>query len=262
MIRVVKVGGRAQQAAELVPTLATAWRAAPGALVVVHGGGDEVTAVQRAMGREPQFVSGRRVTTDDDIAILRMTLSGVINKRLVASLVAAGIPAVGVSGEDAALLSAEPIDPATMGRTGDPGGTNVHLVKHLLKGGFLPVISPLARDARSTSGDALNVNGDDAAAAIAAALHATELVLVADVPGVLDKGRNVIPALGADGLPSLVEAGTVTAGMIAKLEASFRALAAGVARVRIGDLEAIADSTRGTRVVAAVPLATLTPVLA
>ena len=259
MIRVVKVGGRAQQAAEFVPTLATAWHAAPGALVVVHGGGDEVTAVQRAMGREPEFVGGRRVTTDDDIAILRMTLSGVVNKRLVASLVAAGLPAVGVSGEDAALLSAEAIDIATMGRAGDPGETNVHLVMHLLKGGFLPVISPLARDASSASGDALNVNGDDAAAAIAAALHATELILVADVPGVLDKG-SVIPALAVDRFPALVEAGTVTAGMIAKLEASSRALASGVARVRIGDLQAITDGTRGTRIVPATPLATLTPV--
>jgi acetylglutamate kinase len=257
VIRVVKVGGRAQQAVALVPTLATAWRAMPGALVVVHGGGDEVTAVQRAMGRDPQFVGGRRVTTDDDIAILRMTLSGVINKRLVASLVADGVPAVGLSGEDAALLSAEPIDAETMGRAGEPADTNVHLLKHLLKGGFLPVISPLARDARSTSGDALNVNGDDAAAAIAAALHATELVLVADVPGVLNSG-SVIPALRTDQLSSLVQTGTVTAGMIAKLEASSRALAAGVASVRIGDLEAIADSTRGTRIVAA-PLATSTP---
>ena len=261
MIRVVKVGGRAQQAAELVPTLAAAWHAAPGALVVVHGGGDEVTAVQRAMGRDPQFVGGRRVTTDDDIAILRMTLSGVINKRLVAALVSEGVPAVGISGEDAALLSAEPIDAATMGRTGDPGAANVQLVRHLLKGGFLPVISPLARDARATSGEALNVNGDDAAAALAAALHATELVLVADVPGVLENG-SVISVLGADRLPALVEAGTVTAGMIAKLEASSRALGAGVACVRIGDLEAMADSARGTRIVAAVAAATLTPVLA
>jgi acetylglutamate kinase len=259
VIRVVKVGGRAQQAAELAPTLAKAWRAAPGALVVVHGGGDEVTAVQRAMGRDPQFVGGRRVTTDDDIAILRMTLSGVINKRLVASLVAEGVPAVGVSGEDAALLSAEPMDAATMGRTGEPGDTNVHLVKHLLKGGFLPVISPLARDARSRSGNALNVNGDDAAAALAAALNATELILVADVPGVFDQG-SVLPTLVVGRLPALVEAGTVTAGMIAKLEAAARALAGGVARVRIGDLGSIADSTLGTRIVASAPLDTLTPV--
>jgi len=220
-----------------------------------------VSALQRAMGREPQFIDGRRVTTDDDITILRMTLSGVVNKRLVAALVAEGVPAVGVSGEDAALLSADPIDAATMGRAGKPGGTNVHLVRHLLEGGFLPVISPLARDARSQSGDALNVNGDDAAAAIAAALHAAELLLIADVPGVLDQGR-VVPALDADRVPSLVAAGTVTAGMIAKLNASNRALTAGVSCVRIGDLAAIADVTRGTRLVATTAPHAFTPVLA
>jgi acetylglutamate kinase len=261
LIRVVKICGRAQQAVALIPTLGAAWRATPGALVVVHGGGDEVTALQRAMGRDPQFIGGRRVTTEDDIAILRMTLSGVVNKRLVAALVAEGIPAVGVSGEDAALLSAEPIDAATMGRAGEPSGTNVHLVRHLLQGGFLPVISPLARDAHSQSGDALNVNGDDAAAAIAAALHATELLLVADVPGVLEQGK-VVSALDADRVRSLVAAGTVTEGMIAKLEASNRALAAGVSRVRIGDLAAITDVTRGTRIVGATAPHAFTPVLA
>lgn len=261
MIRVVKIGGRAQQAAALIPTLGAAWRAAPGALVVVHGGGDEVTALQRAMGRDPQFIGGRRVTTEDDIAILRMTLSGVVNKRLVAALVAEGIPAVGVSGEDAALLSAEPIDAATMGRAGEPSGTNVQLVRHLLQGGFLPVISPLARDARSRSGDALNVNGDDAAAAIAAALQAMELLLVADVPGVLEQGT-VVSVVDAARVRSLVAAGTVTAGMIAKLEASNRALAAGVSRVRIGDLAAIADVTRGTRLIGTTAPHAFTPVLA
>ena len=260
MIRVVKVGGRAQQAAALVPTLAAAWEAAPGALVVVHGGGDEVSTLQRAMGRDPQFIGGRRVTTDDDIAILRMALSGVINKRLVASLVAKGVPAVGVSGEDAALLSADPVDAETMGRVGAPTTTNVHLVRHLLEGGFLPVISPLARDAQSASGDALNVNGDDAAAALAVALHATELVLVADVPGVLENGK-VAASVDVERMDSLIAAGTVTEGMIAKLDASSRALTAGVPRVRIGDLDAITDVTRGTRIVAT-PSGALAPVFA
>ena len=248
MIRVVKIGGRAQQSAELVPALGAAWRQRPGALVVVHGGGDEVTALQRSMGREPQFIDGRRVTTDDDIAVLRMALSGLVNKRLVAALVADGIPAVGLSGEDAALLSAEPIDAATMGRAGEPANANVHLVRHLLQGGFLPVISPLARDAQSETGEALNVNGDDAAAAIAAALRATELLLVADVLGVLAQNE-IIPTLDAVRIRTLVVGGTVTAGMIAKLEAAQRALAAGVQRVRIGDLAAVADATRGTHIV-------------
>ena len=261
MIRVVKIGGRAQQASALIPALASAWRATPGALVVVHGGGDEVTAMQRSLGRDPQFVDGRRVTTDDDIAILRMTLSGVVNKRLVAALVAHGVPAVGISGEDAALLSAEPIDATTMGRAGAPAHANVHLVRHLLRGGFLPVISPLARDARSDSADALNVNGDDAAAAIAGALHAAELLLIADVPGVLE-GGDVIATLDPGRMHALVGAGTVTAGMIAKLEASSRALMAGVSSVRIGDLEAIADAHRGTRIVGVAVQQSFTSVLA
>jgi acetylglutamate kinase len=201
------------------------------------------------------------VTTDEDIAILRMTLSGVVNKRLVAALVAEGIPAAGISGEDAALLSAEPIDAAMMGRAGEPAHANIHLVRHLLQGGFLPVISPLARDARSDSGDALNVNGDDAAAAIAGALGATELLLIADVPGVLE-GGNVIPTLDGDRKRALIAAGTVTAGMIAKLEASQRALAAGVSLVRVGDLDAIADAGRGTRIVAAAEPQSFTSVLA
>ena len=261
MTRVVKIGGRAQQAASLIPALASAWRAAPGAIVIVHGGGDEVTTVQRSMGRDPQFVDGRRVTTDDDIAILRMTLSGVVNKRLVAALVAHGVPAVGISGEDAGLLSAEPIDPATMGRAGVPGHVNVHLLRHLLHGGFLPVISPLARDARSETGEALNVNGDDAAAALAGALGATELLLIADVPGVLEKG-DVIATLDPGRVRALVGAGTVTAGMIAKLEASTRALAGGVSSVRIGDIDAIADVQRGTRIIGVAAPQAFTSVLA
>jgi acetylglutamate kinase len=261
VIRVVKIGGRAQQAPSLLPALASAWRAAPGAIVIVHGGGDEVTTVQRSMGRDPQFVDGRRVTTDDDIAILRMTLSGVVNKRLVAALVAQGVPAVGISGEDAGLLSAEPIDAATMGRAGAPAHANVQLLRHLLQGGFLPVISPLARDARSDSGDALNVNGDDAAAAIAGALGATELLLIADVPGVLE-GGDVVATLDPSRVRALVGAGTVTAGMIAKLEASSRALASGVSSVRIGDIDAIADAQRGTRILGVAAPQAFTSVLA
>jgi acetylglutamate kinase len=261
VIRVIKVGGRAQQAAALIPTLAGAWHATPGTLVVVHGGGDEVSTLQRVMGRDPQFIGGRRVTTDDDIAILRMALSGVINKRLVAALVAEDVPAVGLSGEDAALLSADLIDAGAMGRVGEPTATNVYLVRHLLEGGFLPVISPLARDARSESGDALNVNGDDAAAALAVALRATELVFVADVPGVLENNQ-VAASVDVARMDALMAAGTVTGGMIAKLDAATRALMSGVPRVRIGDLEAIADATRGTRIVATTERGSLAQVFA
>ncbi|MDQ3949685.1 MAG: acetylglutamate kinase, partial [Gemmatimonadota bacterium] len=161
---VVKVGGRAQSDPALIRALAAAWAAAPGSLVVVHGGGDEVSALQRALGVAPTFVGGRRVTSADDIDVLRMALSGSANKRLVSALVSRGLPAVGLSGEDAALLTAAPLDPERLGCVGDPRQVNVALLRHLLGGGYLPVVSPLSRSEAAAAADsvALNVNGDDA----------------------------------------------------------------------------------------------------
>ncbi len=246
--RVIKVGGRAQSDAALPGAVTAAWTAAPGSLVVVHGGGDEVSALQRAYGVTPSFVGGRRVTSVQDIELLRMALSGSANKRLVSALVSRGVSAVGLSGEDAALLVAAPLDPDQLGAVGDPRRANVALLQHLLDGGFLPVVSPLSRrESTSVPGesDALNVNGDDAAALIAASLEADELLLVADVAGVVVDGA-VVAELTPVESGKLIAGGVATGGMVAKLEAALAALASGVARVRIGDVSAIQDPTRGT----------------
>jgi acetylglutamate kinase len=242
MTRVVKIGGRVQGDAQLPATLAEAWGASRD-LVVVHGGGDEASALMRAFGREPRFVDGRRVTGAEDIDLLRMTLSGSANQRLVSACVALGVPAVGVSGEDAATLAARAADRAVLGEVGIPEQGDPALIRHLLAGGYCPVVSPLARDVER--GGALNVNGDDAAAAIAAGLGATELVLVSDVPGVLHDGA-LVAHLDADAVRALVDGGIATGGMVAKLDAALRALARGVHAVRIGPLAAIADRTAGT----------------
>lgn len=248
---VVKIGGRAQGDPALAPTVAAAWRARSGALCLVHGGGDEVSALQRRLGMEVRFQGGRRVTTRDDVEVVRMVLSGTINKRLVAALVGAGVQAVGISGEDAGLVGARLTSDRSLGAVGEPREVNAALLGHLVAGGFLPVVSPLARalhgapDESIAEGDGLNVNGDDAAAAIAIALGAEELLLVADVPGVLDAGVP-LSAIDADGARGLVEDGTAAGGMAAKIEAALHALQHGVRRVRIGDLAAIADSARGT----------------
>ncbi|MFN2564874.1 MAG: acetylglutamate kinase [Gemmatimonadaceae bacterium] len=244
-VRVVKVGGRAQSDPALAGALAAAWVSMPRSLVVVHGGGDEVSALQRAFGVTPSFVGGRRVTSTEDIELLRMALSGSANKRLVSALVSRGVSAVGLSGEDAALLAAAPLDPGALGCVGDPRRANVLLLRHLLDGGYLPVVSPLSRGEGADAAAALNVNGDDAAAVIAAALEAHELLLVADVAGVLIDGC-VVPELAPVGAGQLIASGGATGGMIAKLEAALAALEGGVARVRIGDVAAIHDSTRGT----------------
>jgi acetylglutamate kinase len=204
-----------------------------------------VSALQSALGGSSTFVEGRRVTTAKDIELVRMALSGSANKRLVATLVECGIEAVGLSGEDAGLITAAPMDAQRLGYVGVPRTVNVAFLKHLLSGGYMPVISPVSRDASGTLGAALNVNGDDAAAAIAAALGAAELLLVADVPGVMCDGT-VIPSLTPDAARTLIADGIAAGGMQAKLQAALSALAGGVPQVRISDLVAIDDPDRGT----------------
>lgn len=241
----MKIGGRAQGDPQVIVQLAAASGRGE-SLVIVHGGGDEVSALQRRLGLEPQFRGGRRVTSVEDLEIVRMVLSGATNKRLVAQLLSAGVRAVGLSGEDAGLLTARITDP-DFGRVGGAMTAHTELLTHLWSGGFIPVISPLGRDADDPQGGGLNVNGDDAAAAIAAALGADELLLVADVAGVLDAAGAVIAELDGPAAQSLVASGVAKGGMAAKLEAGALALRGGVRRVRIGDLRAITAAAAGTR---------------
>lgn len=255
---VVKLGGRVQGDPDLPAALAALCAARPGGVVVVHGGGDEVSALQRAMGLEPRFVGGRRVTGERDLELVRMALSGTSNKRVVAALVGAGVAAVGVSGEDAALLRAEVGDPA-LGRVGRVTTIDARLVETLLAAGYVPVVSPLARDADDPAGGALNVNGDDAAAALAAAVGAAEVLFLADVPGVLDGSGGVVPALDAEGVQGLVASGVAAGGMAAKLDAALAALAAGVPLARIGGLDALRDPALGTHLAASALAGALPP---
>ena len=245
MTRVIKIGGRPQADPSLPTLVATALDEAPGSTMIVHGGGDEISALQKAFGLTPAFVDGRRVTTDADIDIVRMALSGVSNKRLVAALAERGVNAIGLSGEDGALIEARPIDREKLGHVGTPTRINTEFLKALLSAGFVPVISPVSRGVGGTSSMALNVNGDDAAAAIAADVGADELLLVVDVGGVMQNGE-VLREVDADQAQEMLDDGSATGGMRAKLQAAVLAANAGVPRVRIGDINAIADSNLGT----------------
>jgi acetylglutamate kinase len=245
MTRIIKVGGRPQLDPALPAALAAAHRAAPGSLFVVHGGGDEVSTLQRLHGSAAQFSGGRRVTSALDLEIIRMALSGSANKRLTSALNDQGIPAIGLSGEDGGLLCARPLDRQHFGYVGTPTTVNVVLLRHMLTGGYLPVLSPVSRSDDTSAGATLNVNGDDAAAAIAVALGAEELLLVSDVEGVLVNGVPVAQ-LGTDEAQHLIEDGTAAGGMGAKLQAALIALDGGVARVRISDIAAIESLERGT----------------
>jgi len=247
MTRVIKVGGRPQLDRALPKALAAAYAISPASLVVVHGGGDEVGTLQRLYGVEARFHAGRRITSSLDLEIIRMALSGSANKRLVSALNDCGVSAIGVSGEDAGLLCATPMDLDHYGFVGQPVSVNVAVLRHLLAGGLLPVVSPVSRHDAAADGEpaTLNVNGDDAAAAIAAALNAEELLLVSDVAGVLVDGTPV-EELDAATAQQLIADGTASGGMGAKLQAALSALAGGVERVRISDIAAIESFDRGT----------------
>ncbi len=247
MTRVVKVGGRVQSDPAVAARIAEVWDPEARSLVLVHGGGDEVTALQDAFGLTSEFVDGRRVTSARDMEIVRMGLSGSANKRLVSALVHEGVRALGLSGEDASLIAAIPVDPERLGHVGEVQRVNVSLLRHLLDGGYLPVISPVSRNVALELGPALNVNADDAAAAVAAALGATELLLISDVPGILE-GERTLAEVGADAARDLVRRKTAIGGMAAKVNAALTALRGGVQRVRVGDLSMLADATRGTAI--------------
>jgi acetylglutamate kinase len=245
--RVVKVGGRPQLDPKLAGFIAEEWDAISKPMVLVHGGGDEISSLQTKLGIISQFVDGRRVTTAQDVELVRMALSGTANKRLVSSLVREGVRAIGISGEDASLIAATPVDPTHMGHVGAPQRINSSLLEHLIDGGYLPVVSPVSRNVGHELGPALNVNADDAAAAIAVALEASELLIISDVPGVLVDGETEETLTVAEA-KGLVHDGQASGGMSAKLTAASAAIAGGVKNVRITDLAGIKDRKRGTRI--------------
>ena len=247
-ITVVKLGGRTQADVALPSAIKALWEKTKGRLVIVHGGGDQISALQRLRGEEPVFVGGRRFTSAMVLELVRMVLSGSANKSLVAALTAVGVPAVGISGEDDALLPATVLNAGALGFAGTPGKVQPALLHHLLAGNFLPVISPVGTNIEDVTHSALNINGDDAAAAIAVALGAKELLLMVDVEGVLNGSRELIPQLTLAEAHQLVANGLAGGGMAAKLEACEIACSGGVPSVRIGNLEALTVPTAGTEI--------------
>jgi acetylglutamate kinase len=224
---VVKAGGRLCEEPSLRARLAAVCAAASRPLVLVHGGGDAVTKLQRALGVSERFVGGRRVTGEDELDAVEMMLSGVINKTMVRVLSAAGARAVGVSGCDAGMIRCVLVE--GLGRVGVPDRVDAALPKLLLRSGRLPVVSPISL---GPDGGAVNVNADEAAAALAVALKAERLLLLSDVEGVMVSGecRETIEPMEVE---PLIAAGEATRGMIPKLRAAALAVTGGVGEARI-----------------------------
>jgi acetylglutamate kinase len=216
--------------------------------VLVHGGGEEVSARAEALGLPTVRVAGQRVTDAATLNVVIEVLAGAINLRLVRALQHAGVDALGLTGADGGLLKVTPAGhpPGSLGLVGTPTETRPDLLRRLIGIGVTPVVAPLGVD---TDGTLYNVNADLAAAALAGALQA-DLTFLTDVPGVLDAHGTVLPTLDRRAVRRLLETGGVTGGMIPKLEAAEAALALGVRSLWIGDLdglEALPSSGRGTR---------------
>jgi acetylglutamate kinase len=242
--RVVKVGGNRADDPGWIREVAQALAASGARTILVHGGGKEVSDLQRALGIEPEWSDGLRVTTPRVLEVVRMVLSGAVNKRWVAALLDAGVDALGVSGEDAGLLTGQISRGGAIGRTGEVTAVRTSLLRGWLAAGLTPVISPLTRGA---DGGGLNVNADDAAAGIAAALGAAELLFVSDVPGV-KAGGAWVDGLNDAAVDGLLASGEASGGMRPKLRAALRARDEGVGRVRIGDVAMLTDDRAGTRI--------------
>lgn len=250
-ITVVKIGGHELDDAAWVDALAAAVAAVPGRVVVVHGGGKEVSDLQRQLGAEPEWHDGLRVTTPAALRAVRMILSGLVNKRVVSALGGAGVNAVGLSGEDGGLLLAEPARGGLLGRTGTIREVQPRVLTSLMSAGMVPVVSPVSRGA---DGEPLNVNADEAAAAVAAALRADRFLLVSNVPGVMWTDA-VLDEVDVMEVEELIRSGVATGGMGPKLRSAAQAASAGVAEVRIGGLEMFTDRGAGTRLTAPRPFA-------
>ena len=225
--------------------------------ILVHGGGPEINEAMKRLGKEPEFVAGRRVTDAETMEIVEMVLTGKTNKSIVAHLNGEGVQAVGLSGKDANLLIAtKDTDNGDIGFVGKIAHVNPEIIHTLTGSGYIPVISSVAVGA---DGQAYNVNADTAAAALAAALHAEKLILMTDVEGLYrdfsDKS-SLMSELTAGEARQWIADGIVDKGMIPKLEACAAAVEDGVPRAHIIDgrrehallIELFTDTGIGTMV--------------
>ena len=253
-VRVVKLGGNELDRPAWLEACARALLPLD-PVVVVHGGGRAVSAWSERLGLPVEKRDGLRVTTPAVAEVVELVLGGPVNRRVVAALRGAGLDAVGLSGVDGGLLTARPVREAgraVLGHVGTIAQVRGALLESFLLAGLTPVIAPMAPEGGNGSATPLNVNADEAAAAIAGALRATELLLVSDVPGVQVDGL-VQPVLDGADVDSLIEGGEASDGMAVKLRAAAAALRAGARAVRIGDLRLLDDARAGTRILATTP---------
>ena len=233
--------------------------------VVVHGGGPQIDAALKLVGKEGQFVQGMRVTDAQTMQVVQWVLLGQVQAELVGLITQAGGRAVGISGRDGGLIRAQKMlltdatDPSKkhdIGQVGEVVAVQEDVIWDLIKAGYIPVISPVGADAQNTS---FNVNADVVAGKVAAALEAEKLLLLTNISGVLDQDKNLIRALTPEKIAALAADGTISGGMLPKLQGALDAAHCGVKAVHILDgrvphamLQAVlSDEPCGTAITAA-----------
>ena len=244
---VVKYGGHAMGSPELAARFAedVALLAQIGIKpVVVHGGGPQIGAMLERLAIQSSFVDGLRVTDAATVEIVEMVLSGSINKQVVGAINQAGGRAIGISGKDGRLIEARKLERRTkdpdsaiekvldLGFVGEPARINAGVLRDLANVNVIPVVAPIGF---GQAGETYNINADTAAGAIAAELKASKLLMLTDVPGVLDGDGDLLTELTPEEARRLIEDGTISGGMIPKIETCLDAMAGGVEAAQIVD---------------------------
>ena len=203
--------------------------------VVIHGGGPQIGKMLKKLDIKSDFIDGLRVTDKDTVNVVEMVLSGAINKSIVAGIMSAGAMAAGISGKDGGLITAEKIttrrDPDSaieksvdLGFVGKPTKIDNKVLHALMDGGLIPVVAPLGL---GKDGQTYNINADTVAGAVSSSLQASRMLMLTDVPGVLDKDGKLIKELTSSEARNLIDNNTVTAGMIPKIETCIEAVERG-----------------------------------
>ena len=226
-------------------------------VVLVHGGGPEITEMLAKIGKETKFYNGLRVTDEESAKIVQMVLAGKINKNLVNLLQNIGGKAIGLSGMDGNLIEAKPIDFENLGYVGEITNVNTQPILDVLEKGYIPVISTVGCD---NEGNVYNINADTAAAAIAGSLGAECLISMTDICGILrdkDDPSTLIPLINVSEAPQLMREGIISGGMIPKVDCCIEAIRRGVGKVFVMDgrvphsilIEILTDEGIGTMLI-------------
>ncbi|MBQ3054751.1 MAG: acetylglutamate kinase [Oscillospiraceae bacterium] len=224
-------------------------------VVVVHGGGPEISDMLKRVGKEGKFVNGLRYTDEETMEIVQMVLCGKVNKELVSILNRAGGSAIGLCGIDGGLFRAKELDGGTYGLVGEIEEVSTKPVIDALKNGYIPVVSTVAQGLNDTQ--SYNINADTAAAKLASALGAKKLILLTDVCGILQDPKDestLIPDVNVSDVPKLIRDGIISGGMIPKLACCVEAVRMGVSQANILDgrvphsilMEMLSDKGIGT----------------